>query len=241
MLCYTASSLFVYAYVIHATAACILFLTLVFARGEQAPPQPNCQQGIHTTRRVFFTTAMGASTDLLKMVCFVCTTCNPLLPNQIEYTVDQLKRFVGLLSWDKSGSGCFKCSKTKLDPVPRRATRPLALLAAPPGPDGELGRFVFVGCRRRPWHMRALQQWAWRSPGAPAAACAGCCCSARTCRAYAAANLLLPGGRAQPAAPAHTPKPRAHGQAHGPSPIAFGCGLPVNTARCQLIRICPNT
>ena len=44
MLCYTASSLFVY--VIHATAACILFLTLVFARGEQAPPQPNCQQGI---------------------------------------------------------------------------------------------------------------------------------------------------------------------------------------------------
>ena len=44
MLCYTASSLFLY--VIHATAACILFLTLVFARGEQVPPRPNCQPGI---------------------------------------------------------------------------------------------------------------------------------------------------------------------------------------------------
>ena len=30
-------------------------------------------------------------------------------------------------------------------------------------------------CRPRPWHVHALQQWAWPSPGAPAAACAGCC------------------------------------------------------------------
>jgi hypothetical protein len=40
-------------------------------------------QAYYTTRRVVFTTAMGASPDLQKMVCFVCTTCNPLLPNQI--------------------------------------------------------------------------------------------------------------------------------------------------------------
>jgi hypothetical protein len=48
-------------------------------------------------------------------VCFVCTTCNPLLPNQIDYTLEQLKRFVGLFSRDKSGSGCFKCSKNKMN------------------------------------------------------------------------------------------------------------------------------
>ena len=152
------------------------------------------------------------------------------------YTVDQLKRFVGLLSWDKSGSGCFKCSKNKLDPVPRRATRPLALLAAPPGPDGELGRFVFAGCRRRPWHMRALRQWAWRGPGAPAAACAGCCCSARICCCKPAAA-----GGTGPTSSASTHTEAPHSRAHGPFPLAFGCGLPVATAQYQLIRICPNT
>jgi len=53
MLCYTASSLFLY--VIHATAACILFLTLVFVIGEQAPPQSNCQQGIlHDSQSILY-------------------------------------------------------------------------------------------------------------------------------------------------------------------------------------------
>ena len=238
MLCYTASSLFVY--VIHATAACILFLTLVFARGEQAPPQPNCQQGIlHNSQSILYHSDgcfnRPAENGVLRMHHVQPAATQP---KRVHCGPAQKIRGVALVG--QAGQRLLQMQqKQARSRAPSRHQAPCSARRAP----------------RPGWRA-----WKIRIRGMPAPSVAYACAAAvglakpwRACRRFR--GLLLQrthmpriccckpaaAGGPGPTSSASTHTEAPHSRAHGPFPLAFGCGLPVATAQYQLIRICPNT
>ena len=176
-------------------------------------------QAYYTTRRVVCTTAMGASPDLQKMVCFVCTTCNPLLPNQIRNpirnTATNTARSRPAPGFDKAATQAghmpHAWPPARPDPVPSGGQAKWPCPFAPQGPWLYSPRPPRSSRNLR--HRRqVLQALARHITAAHIHATGGAAPAFRPCPRGCDRELPAPyasGSRTQQAEPAPTPKTRA--------------------------------